>query len=112
MRRHSIVLLTAAVLFAVGCGSSSDSLTGTNTGNNNNATGPMSATIGGAAFVAVAPAVVFTNNIVSIAGIDVSTGTTISFAFQATGPGTFSLSFGNTIGGIAIVSKQSQGWVT
>jgi len=60
----------------------------------------------------VAPAVVFTNNIVSIAGIDVGTGTTISFAFQATAPGTFSLNFGNTIGGIAIVSKQSQGWVT
>ena len=108
MRR---TMLSAILLLSVvACGSDSgNSLTGTNpTGS-----GPLSATIDGKAWASAVPAAIYRNNIVSIAGIDAALTTTLSFAFAATGPGTFSIAPGNQTGGLGLVVKTgatSQTW--
>ena len=114
MRRTVLVSALSAfvVLFATACGGdSSNSVTGTNN-TGTGATGPMSATVNGASWVSAAPAVIYSNSIVSIAGIEISSGTTIAFASFVTGPGTYSLSAGSSTFGLANVTKGGQGWTT
>jgi len=89
-------------------GDSSSSLTGTN--GNNNTTGPMTATIDGKAWASPAPAVVRNGTIVSVAGLDLALTASVSFAFAASATGTYSLAPGNSVGGLGIVTKGSQGW--
>jgi hypothetical protein len=111
--RTTKVLSAIMLLSAIACGSSSDSVTGTNNnGNNNSASGPLSATIDGKAWASATPAVVRSGNIISIAGLDNALTAAVSFAVAASGPGTFSLAFANSTGGLGIVTKGSQGWAS
>jgi hypothetical protein len=112
MRRT--MLSAILLLSAVACGGSSgDSITGNNPGTGS---GPLSATIDGKAWASVVPAAIFKNNIVSIAGLDAALTTTVSFAFGATGTGTYSLAPSNSVGGLGLVVKTSgttsQSWGT
>jgi len=107
---------TVLLLSLAACGGGDDSLTGTNNngGNNNGGSGPMSATVAGAAWSAPTPAAVYSQSVLSVAGIDLTRGITISFAVPATAPGTFSTAFNNPSGGIAIISNGATGqtWAT
>jgi Family of unknown function (DUF6252) len=95
------------LLFAGACGgSSSTSLTGTN----NNAPGPLSATIDGAAWSSQLPSAVVKNTIIAIAGIDNGLTTSVSLGFAASKPGTYSLGFGNSVAGNAIVTRGGKSW--
>lgn len=105
--RTTKMLSAILVLSAIGCGSSSDSVTGTN---NNSTSGPLSATIDGKAWASPAPSVVRGGSIISIAGIDLALTGSVSLAVAAPAPGTYSLAFGNNSGGVGIVTKGSQGW--
>ena len=114
MRRTSM-LSTVLLLSAMACGgSSSDDLTGTT--NPIPGTGSMSATIDGKAWVAQGAGAVYKDKTLSITGLDsfsgsVTTGVTITVF--TTGPGTFSLAFGNTVTGFGIVTKTpSSSWTT
>src|SRR5438105_8484151 len=110
MRRTKLLSAVFLLLSVAACGgSSSDSLTGTNTGTGLGS-GPMSATIDGKAWVSATPAVIYRNNIPSIAGIDAALTATISFASSVTTTGTYSLAFGSSNAGLGIISKGGQGW--
>jgi hypothetical protein len=107
--------VTALFLLSLAaCGGGDDSLTGTNNGGNKNGgTGAMSATVAGASWSAPTAAGVYSQSVLSVAGIDLARGITISFAISATAPGTYSTAFNNSNGGIAIISNNSnQTWVT
>jgi hypothetical protein len=102
--RTTKMLSAILLLSAIACGSSSDSVTGTNV------SGPLSATIDGKAWASSAPSVVRGGSIISIAGIDNALTGAVSLAVGAAAPGTYSLGFGNNTGGLGIVSRGSQGW--
>jgi hypothetical protein len=114
--RFATGVTTLSLLALVACGGGDDSLTGTNNtgGSNNGGSGPMSATVNGASWSAPTPAAVVSQSVLSVAGIDLNRGITISFAIPATGPGTYSTAFNNTNGGIAIISNGATGqtWAT
>jgi hypothetical protein len=98
----AVTLITAAA-----CGGSHSSITGSNS----NFTGPMSASIDGAAWVGTAPAASYKNNILSIVGIDLGSGTTIEVGSAAvTGAGTYSLAFSNLNAGLGIISQAGKSW--
>ena len=109
MRRT--MLSAILLLSAVACGGSSgDAITGNIPGAGS---GPLSATIDGKAWASTVPAVIYRNNLVSVAGIDLALTASVSFGFGATGPGTFSLAPGNLVGGTGIIVKSnSQSWAT
>jgi hypothetical protein len=109
MRRNALLPAIALVL-AIGCGGGgSSSLTGTN----NNLTGPMSATIDGTAWASPLPSAVYSANILSVAGIDLGITKSVGFVSGGvTGPGTYSLSFGNQLAGHGTVTKAGQGWTS
>src|SRR4051794_20296742 len=103
--RHIVSVSVTAVLFlAIGCGGSdSSSLTGTN--NNGNVSGPMSASLDGKAWASPAPGAVYSGNILSVAGIDLGITASVGFVTGGvTGPGTYSLSFGNQLAGHGTVT--------
>jgi hypothetical protein len=107
--RRIACMSVVALLFATACGGSgSSSITGTN----NNGSGPMSAVIDGQAWATPAPQAVYTGNILSVAGIDLGLTASVSFASAVSGPGTYSLSYGNQLAGSGGVSKVGKGWTT
>jgi hypothetical protein len=101
-----LVLVAAAAVVAVGCGGSDSSgLTGTS----NN--GPMTAKVDGSAWVAIAPAASYKNNILAIVGIDLGSGATIEVGSAAvTHTGTYSLAFSNLNAGTAILTQAGKSW--
>jgi hypothetical protein len=102
--RTSILLAAASIAIAA-CGGSDSSITGTT------ATGPMSASIDGHAWVSAAPAVSYKNNILAIVGIDVIGGTTIEVgSASVTHAGTYSLAFSNLNAGLGIISQGGKSW--
>lgn len=103
--------ISIMVLLSAGaCGGSSST---TPTGNNNNnSSGPMSATIDGAAWASQAPSASWKNNLVVLAGIDNALTTTVTIGFGATTPGTYSIGFANNFGGTGIVIKSGKSWGT
>ena len=112
MRRRS-VLLSAALLFAAACGSSdSSSVTGTNNNNGGSQTGPITATLDGKSWAGASASASYSSSIAAFAGYEISSGTTISAAAHVTGPGTYSLSFGNPNAGIAIITQSGASWST
>ncbi len=66
----------------------------------------------GAAWCSPLPQVVSSKSIVSIAGFDSGITSSIGIAVVATSPGTYSLTFGNSIAGSATYAKAGQGWST
>ena len=108
MRRFAL-LSAVALVAAAGCGGSDSSVTGT-TGN---LTGPMTATLDGKAWASPVPSAVYSSNILSVAGIDLGITASVGFATGGvTGPGTYSLTFGNQLAGHGTVSKAGQGWTS
>ena len=102
--RTSLLSLAALIAIAA-CGGSDSSITGTT------ATGPMSASIDGQAWVSPAPAVSYKNNILAIVGIDVGLGTTVEVgSASVTHAGTYSLAFSNLNAGIGLISQGGKGW--
>ena len=113
MRRS--MLLCCAALFLAACGGSDSSVTGTN--NNGNTGGTLnagiSATIDGKAWVGASAAVVYKNSIISFAGTELASLTTVSVATgTVTGPGTFPLGLGTTNAGIGLITQNSASWST
>src|SRR5262249_16645146 len=103
--RHVSSVLLLAVL---ACGGSS---TGpTSNSNTNSCSTPLSATVNGAAWCSPLPQVTYSKSIVSLAGFDAGITSSLAIAVAATGPGTYSLSFGNNTGGFATFAKAAQGW--
>jgi hypothetical protein len=111
--RHIAAFSAAALLFAVACGGSDSSgITGSN-GNNNTATGNMTATIDGKAWGSPTAGAVFKSSILSVAGIDLGLTASVGFATGGvTGPGTYSLTFGNQLAGSGNVTEAGKGWTT
>ncbi len=108
---HAVRALSSMVLLsALGCGGSS---TGpdSNTGSNSCST-PLSATVNGVAWCSPLPQVTTQHSIVSFAGFDIGITSSIAMAFAATGPGTYSLAFGNSTGGFATYVRGGQGWTS
>jgi len=107
--RRATMLLAAAYVSVAGCGGSSDSSTGINTGG----TSSFSASLGGAAWTAAAPVSLINASGVNISSYDASQTTNVTLTFLASAPGTYSLTFGQNTGGIGTVSKSNgQGWST
>jgi hypothetical protein len=107
--RRIVRMSVVSLLVAAACGGSgSPSITGTN----NNSSGPMSAIIDGQAWATPAPQAGYKNNIVSVAGIDLGLTASVSFASAVSGPGTYSLSYGNQLAGSGGVSKVGKGWTS
>jgi hypothetical protein len=101
-------LLSLVLLSAMACGGSS---TGPDNGTNNSA-GPMSATIDGKAWSSPFPTATYHNTIVAVAGLDLGITASVSFAFVASAPGTFSVGNGNNVFGSAVVAEAGKGWGT
>lgn len=111
MRRVAF-LSCAALLAAIACGGSDSSSV---TGSTNNGTGssPMTASVGGIAWTGTGTGVTYKNNVLSFTGVDIGSGTSITVATTAPGPGTYSLAFANGNSGFAIVAATgSQTWTT
>jgi hypothetical protein len=102
------LLSSAAILIGASCGGSS---TGPSSSTNSCST-PLSATVNGAAWCSPLPQVVSSKSIVSIAGFDTGITSSIAIAVTASSPGTYTLTFGNNIGGSATYAKAGQGWST
>jgi len=110
MRRIRLLSI-AALIAAVACGGSdSSSVTGST---NNGSTSPMTASVGGTAWTGTGTGVSYKNNVLSFTGVDIGSGTSITVATTAAGPGTYSLAFANANSGFAIVAATgSQTWTT
>jgi hypothetical protein len=110
MRRVSMLFAAAAAVVSItGCGGSSDSITGTNSG----VSASFSASVGGVAWAAVGPLGLITSTGVTITGGDAGNATIVTIAFLASAPGTYSLTFGQTTGGVGTVAKSGgQAWST
>src|SRR5215216_2108735 len=67
-------------------------------------------TIDGKAWASPVPSAMYRNSLLSVSGLDLGLSTTVTFAVRAPGPGTYSLAFGNTVGGFSIVVKGNQSW--
>ncbi len=102
----------SSVLFlaAVACGG--DSTGPGSTSGTNSCSTPLSAVVNGAAWCSPLPQVTSSHSIISLAGFDAGITSAIGIAVAASGPGTYSLSFGNTLAGSATYAKGSQGWST
>ncbi len=107
MRATRFISIMTLVCAGACGGSSSTSLTGNN---NNNSSGPMRATIDGAAWSSLLPSASWRNNLVVIAGVDNALTTTVSIGFGAANAGTYSIGFGNSIAGTGIVIKGGKSW--
>jgi|KBSMisStaDraftv2_1062788.scaffolds.fasta_scaffold389223_1 hypothetical protein len=106
--RRATMLLAAVFVSAAGCGGSSDS---TEVGPGG--TGIFSATLGGASWTAASPVYLINTSGVNISGYDASQTTNVTLTFLASAPGTYSLAFGQNVGGLGTVSKTNgQGWST
>jgi len=99
-------VLSAALLSVISCGGSS---TGPDSGSNSCAT-PLSATVNGVAWCSPLPQAVVSKSIVSIAGFDTGITSSVAFAFAATAPGTYSLTFGTSGAGSGTYVRGGQGW--
>ncbi|MGH7592254.1 MAG: hypothetical protein ACRELE_00130 [Gemmatimonadales bacterium] len=86
-------------------------------GGSGNVTGPsngtpgMSASINGAAWQSAGPSAIYSHQILSIAGLNLSYGIGIAVG-QLTTTGTYSLAYGNQNAGSATVSNTTSGWGT
>jgi len=105
MRRASMLLSAAIVSLTfslTGCGGSdSDSTTGIIGGNGST----FSATVGGVAWSSPAPLAIITSTGVSVTGSDAGNKTTVTVSVLASAPGTYSLTFGQSTGGVGTVNK-------
>src|SRR5689334_12781440 len=119
--RHRVCLAFSLVLAAVACGGSSDSGT-TDPGTTNTQTptatnGVFSAVINGATWNAAGTVTVTrgSNNFLGISGAGLTTGSAVGYSLliglgNASGPATYSLSFGNVAGSELIVGGLNGGW--
>ncbi|HEY4100364.1 MAG TPA: hypothetical protein VGM20_05765 [Gemmatimonadales bacterium] len=112
IRRVLSALALSALVTTAGC-SSSDSTTGPGGGGGPQGNFGMSATINGQAWAAAAkPSVAVSNGIFAMAGLNLTYGISMAVV-QATGPGTYSLTYLNTPGSSGIVaSGTGGGWDT
>ncbi len=110
--RRRFMLVSAALVIAAACGGSdSSSVTGTNN-NGQTQTGPISATIDGKSWVGASANASYSSSILAFAGYEIASGTTISAAAKVTGPGTYSLTFGNQNAGVGIITQNGASWST
>lgn len=121
--RRRISLAFTLVLAATACGGSSDSGTtgpgNTNTQNPTATNGVFTAVINGATWNAAGTVSVSrgSNNFIGITGSGLTTGSNTGYSLvigigNASGPATYSLSFGNVAGSQLIVGGLNGGWGT
>jgi hypothetical protein len=72
----------------------------------------MSATLDGKSWVPLSANVASSSSIISFAGTDAATFTTISVGAKVTGPGTYNLTFSNTNSGIGLITQGGASWTT
>jgi uncharacterized protein DUF6252 len=101
MRRIASLLFATAVVSLSGCGSSDS------TGISGGTGGVFSASVGGVAWTASGPLANITATGVNITGQDAAKTITVTVTFIASAPGTYSLTFSQSTGGVATVAKSN-----